>query len=372
MGVVEDAPGVIAGAASQTAADEPLADGTGSPTSEQETEFRGGDSAWSSDVPRMDDGGPERSYSCDEAIDHLGMGRFNTAILLMGGMAWMADAAEVMLISFIKPAVQCEWGVSDLEGALISSAVGLGMLLGAVLWGLVADRKGRRVGFLLTGLFTFAFGICTALAPSYSWLLVARFGCGIGLGGVPVVFTLTLEFLPSNQRGKWGIGFLVFWSIGGMLEAALAWRVMIAYGWRWQVGLTALPAGLMLLVFPFLPESPRWLLAQGRETDAKAVLEQLARWNRAIPLVGKLRADVADFAVLDGDHGGEVQLGSIGELLMPGVRLVTLLLWYIWFVGGGIYYGIILTQPDIIGAEHSGERCPQYGLAAEGASLHTI
>ena len=308
---------------------------------------------------------PERSYSCDDAIDNSGMGRFNIAILLMGGMAWMADAAEVMLISFIKPAVQCEWGVSDLAGALISSAVGLGMLIGAVLWGLVADRHGRRLGFLLTGLFTFAFGLCTAVAPSYNWLLLARFGCGVGLGGVPVVFTLTMEFLPSSQRGKWGIGFLVFWSIGGMLEAALAWRVMIAFGWRWQVGLTALPAGLMLLVYPCLPESPRWLLAQGREDDAQAVLDRIARWNRVTPLAGSLRADAADLGGLQGDHGGEVQLDSIGELLMPGVRRLTLLLWYIWFVGGGIYYGIILTQPDIIGAEHSGERCPQYGLAGQ-------
>ena len=169
----------------------------------------------------------------------------------------------------------------------------------------------------------------------------------------------------GRAGGQHGIGFLVFWSIGGMLEAALAWRVMIAFGWRWQVGLTALPAGLMLLVYPCLPESPRWLLAQGREDDAQAVLDRIARWNRVTPLAGSLRADAADLGGLQGDHGGEVQLDSIGELLMPGVRRLTLLLWYIWFVGGGIYYGIILTQPDIIGAEHSGERCPQYGLAGQ-------
>jgi MFS family permease len=311
---------------------------------------------------------PEISYSVDEAIDSMGMGRFNAAMLCMGGVAWMADAAEVMLISFIKPAVQCSWGVSDFEGSLISSAVGLGSLIGAIAWGVLSDRRGRRLGFLLTGVFVFVFGLLSAAAPSYGWLVLFRFLCGVGLGGVPVVFSLAMEFLPSDQRGRWGIGFLLFWSVGGMLEAALAWRIMLAYGWRWQVGLTSIPAGLMLLVYPILPESPRWLLAQGRREEAQAVLLRWARAN-GVRLVGSLRADEADAAKhsLDGvdhEHGsGEIALGGLRELLMPGVRRLTLLLWYVWFVGGGIYYGIILVQPDIIGAEHSGERCPEYNLA---------
>ena len=285
---------------------------------------------------------PALSYTIDEAIDGMGMGRFNAAILCMGGVAWMADAAEVLLISFIKPAVQCEWGVSDLEGSLISSAVGLGMLVGAILWGLVADRYGRRYGFLATGVFTFLFGLLSAGAPSYMSLVVARFLCGLGLGGVPVVFSLAMEFLPSDQRGKWGIGFLLFWSVGGMLEAALAYEIMIEWGWRWQVGLTAVPAGLMvrercmhpddetprtvcapsrwgalplhgadhslsipvcmlqLLIFPILPESPRWLFAQGRRDEADAVLRQMARWNGVGPLAGSLRADDGAGAMSDG------------------------------------------------------------------------
>ena len=71
--------------------------------------------------------------------------------------------------------------------------------------------------------------------------------------------------------GRWGIGFLIFWAVGGMLEAALAWGIMLTLGWRWQVGLTAIPAGMMLLVWPFLPESPRWLLAQ-------ATTQAICRW----------------------------------------------------------------------------------------------
>ena len=74
----------------------------------------------------------------------------------------MADAAEMMLISFIKPAVQCDWGIDDLQGSLITSAVGCGTLIGAVIGGQVADIYGRRAGFLLTGLFVFTAGVLSA------------------------------------------------------------------------------------------------------------------------------------------------------------------------------------------------------------------
>ena len=140
----------------------------------------------------------------------------------------------------------------------------------------MADIYGRCAGFLLTGVFVFTAGVLSAFAPSYGWLVVARFVCGGGLGGVPVVFSLAMEFLPSDQRGRWGIGFLIFWAVGGMLEAALAWGIMLTLGWRRQVGLTAIPAGMMLLVWLFLPESPRWLLAQ---VTTQAILTRQALTN---------------------------------------------------------------------------------------------
>ena len=82
--------------------------------------------------PQQPAGAEPPSYTVDEAIDAIGMGRYQRRILAIGGFAWMADASEVLLISFIKPAVQCEWNLSDLDGSAISSIVGLGMLIGAI------------------------------------------------------------------------------------------------------------------------------------------------------------------------------------------------------------------------------------------------
>jgi hypothetical protein len=66
--------------------------------------------------------------------------------------------------------------------------------------------------------------------------------------------------------------------------------------------------------------------------------------------------------------GGRQICGRASELLVPGLRTMTLQIWYIWLAGGSVNYGVILIQPDIIGAEHSGERCPSYGMMAVGAA----
>ena len=322
--------------------------------------------------PPQPAGAEPPSYTVDEAIDAIGMGRYQRRLLAIGGFAWMADASEVLLLTFIKPAVQCEWNLSDLDGSLISSIVGLGMLIGATFWGNFADRRGRRACFLGSGLLTTTAGILAAFAPTYSWLLGARFLCGVGLGGIPATFSMVLEFLPSDQRGRWGIGLLFFWSFGGMLEAALAWAVMTspALGWRWLVGFTAVPAAMMVLLWFWLPESPRALLAQGKREEADRILRTMASQNdmlHALP-AGTLRESPAAAAALeaDGHGGGKMEVGSIKAVLAPGVRWLSVLLAYVWFTGGCIYYGVILVQPDIISAEHSGERCPEYGLVTLG------
>ena len=90
--------------------------------------------------PGADDG---ETYSVDEAIEAVGFGRYQVGVLLMAGLCWTADAMEMLLLSYIKEPMKCEWGISDLEAASVASAVGFGMLAGSTFWGVVADSFGR-------------------------------------------------------------------------------------------------------------------------------------------------------------------------------------------------------------------------------------
>jgi MFS family permease len=90
----------------------------------------------------MNNGKP--TYTVDEALTSMGFGKFQFFVLAYSGMAKISEAMEMMLLSFVGPSVQSEWGLSAHEESLITSAVFIGMLVGAYSWGIVSDNYGRR------------------------------------------------------------------------------------------------------------------------------------------------------------------------------------------------------------------------------------
>ena len=201
--------------------------------------------------------GAKAEYTIDEAIEAIGFGRYQLAVLLMSGLCWTADAMEMLLLSYIKLPLQCEWKISDAQAAIITAGVGAGMLFGSVTWGVVSDGYGRRVGFLAVAAFTFSFGVVSALSTNYTMMVASRTLVGFGIGGVPVAFSLMMEWLPVAQRGTWGMGVVLFWSGGAIFEALIAMEIMPTLGWRWLVAISSAPLGMLLLLWPALPESPR-------------------------------------------------------------------------------------------------------------------
>ena len=96
-------------------------------------------------MPIEDDG---KTYTVDEALVAMGFGYFHVLVLTYAGMAWISEAMEMMLLSFVGPALQSAWSLSSHQQSLIASVVFAGMLVGAYSWGIVADRHGRRLGLL--------------------------------------------------------------------------------------------------------------------------------------------------------------------------------------------------------------------------------
>lgn len=84
------------------------------------------------------------TYTTDDALTLMGFGKFQALVLAYAGMGWVAEAMEVMLLSFLGPVVRQEWNVSPLDESLLSSVVFAGMVTGACSWGFVSDRYGRR------------------------------------------------------------------------------------------------------------------------------------------------------------------------------------------------------------------------------------
>ena len=176
------------------------------------------------------------------------------------------------------------------------------MMLGSPLWGIMADKFGRRPTLLCATFFLFWYGILTAISPSFTWVLILRFFVGMFIGCVPQVnkieymllckhtfphiihnevnklitsnitikfqsCTLLVEYLPSGKRGKAVLIMALFWALGCLFEAVLAWMVMADYGWRFLIGLSSAPLLVFLFCSYWLPESPLYLATVGRTDD---------------------------------------------------------------------------------------------------------
>ncbi|KAG0568457.1 hypothetical protein KC19_6G020900 [Ceratodon purpureus] len=296
----------------------------------------------------------------EEAIETIGFGKFQLGILAYTGLAWLADAAEMILLSFIGPAARCEWGLSSFEEGAISSAVFAGVFVGAYVWGFVSDMKGRRLGFLATALFTFFFGLLSAWSPTYLFLLLARTFVGFGLGGSSVVFSLCMEFLPASSRGFWLVFMEVLWTVGSVLSALLAWLILPNHSWRILVAVSALPFLLLLVFYSWVPESPRYLMVKGDVEGARKVISQVAYINGAPVPTGSLSLAKSSHQTVDrstvADGLDDKTKGSKGikgaweiflQLFSPELKLTTILLWTFFFANAFTYYGLVLLTTQL-------------------------
>ncbi|RVE65799.1 hypothetical protein OJAV_G00119980 [Oryzias javanicus] len=278
------------------------------------------------------------TFTVDDALEAIGFGVFQWKISLLTGLSWVGDAMEMMILSILGPELHCEWSLPSYQVALITSVVFIGMGFGSPVWGNVSDKYGRKVGLTICMCWTFYYGILSAFAPIYGWLLALRGFVGLGIGGAPQSVTLYSEFLPVKARGICIVLIGAFWAIGAVFEVLLALWVMPTLGWRWLLGLSALPMGLFVCFCFWLPESPRFDVLAGRREKALETLARIAKDNGKPMPQGTLTVYK------------QTNRGQLKDLFSPQYRKTTLLLWFLWFANAFSYYGIVLLTTELFQA----------------------
>ncbi|HEX2794808.1 MAG TPA: MFS transporter [Croceicoccus sp.] len=209
-----------------------------------------------------------------EARDDVPLGRRHALVLAILVLGLVIDTMKPATLGFVLPGLRDEYGIDAKTAALLPFVALTGTTVGSFVWGWLADICGRRTSILLSTIVFVATSLCGAM-PEFEWNLLMCFLMGASAGGMlPVVYALLAEIMPPRHR-SWllvligGVG-----SVGGYLAASgAAWLLEPVVGWRslWLIGL---PTGLLLLFMArWIPESPRFLLAQGRKAD----LERLSR-----------------------------------------------------------------------------------------------
>lgn len=295
-------------------------------------------------------------FTVDDAVEHLGFGNFQLMLSLFTGLAWMADAMEMMILSILSPALHCEWQISTVEQAMITTCVFSGMMLSSTVWGKVCDRFGRRTGLMCAALLTFCMGALSSLAPNFHTLLFLRGLTGIGIGGVPQSVTLYAEFLPLAQRAKCVIFIESFWAVGACFECILALFIMETWGWRWLLFFSSLPLLVFALSCAWLPESARFLMTSGKQELAYKTLQRVARQNGRTMPAGKL---------IECSSRNPENRGNISNLFADELLKTTLLLWFIWAVNAFSYYGVVLFTTVLF---QSQDECHGGGVQNNGTT----
>lgn len=288
---------------------------------------------------------PAKEMTLDQAIDGIGLGRFQRKLLTVAGVSWAADAMEVLLIGFLIPSIIVSLQITREQAAWLVTALFVGMMLGAWFWGSVADRIGRRNVFVYTILIASIFALASALAPNYETLLLFRLLSGFGIGGsLPVDYAITAEFLPSQQRGRWLVFLESFWALGTIVAAGLAWFFIPRFpedGWRYVLALSALPGLVAFWIRRTIPESPRYLVTQGRTAEAEQVVQIVAAANGvALPDGFRLVAPVAATASAQTRR-------PLAVIFQSPLLRATLILSAVWFLLSLAYYGIFTWLPGI-------------------------
>ncbi|REE91546.1 putative MFS transporter [Paenibacillus taihuensis] len=221
------------------------------------------------------------------------------------GFGWMFDAMDVGLLSFILVALRKEWGLTAQEAGLLGTVNLVGMAIGAVLGGYLADRFGRRPVFLFTLVAFGAFSFISSFATGFSLMLLIRFLMGGGLGAeLPVASTLVSEYAAPETKGRMVVLLESFWAFGWLLAAFLAYFVIPSYGWRIAVAVGVLPILLALLIRREVKESPQFRMKQQRRIRIRE--------------------------------------------LFTSYKRETIALWAVWFAIAFSYYGMFLWLPSVL------------------------
>ena len=271
-------------------------------------------------------------------VQRLPIGKFHYTLLWVIGLGWMFDAMDTGLISFILTTMADEWQMSAAEKGWVVSITFVGMAIGAVFAGGLADRIGRRTVFAMTLLiYSLATALC-AFAPNLTWLLLFRFIVGLGLGGqLPVAVTLVSEYIPAHVRGRFIVLLESFWGLGWLVAALMSYFVIPNYGWHIAFLLGGLPALYVFMILKKVPESVPYLINRGRIAEAHALVQKLER-QCGVEVIEQIEVK----AVAD------KQSVSFRQLWSGPLARRSLMLWLIWFGIVYSYYGIFTWLPSLL------------------------
>lgn len=280
----------------------------------------------------------DKTINVQTFFNHNRFSKFQFLVFAFTFLVAFFDGYDTAVIGYIAPSLLEEWGIERKDLAPVLSAALLGLAIGAISFGPLADKIGRKV-VLIVAVAIFSIGtVISAFSTSLLELEILRFMTGLGLGAaMPNAVTLLSEYCPKQKRATivntMFCGFPLGAAIGGFIAAWLipnfGWRSTLLFG---GIG----PLILVILMIFILPESVRYLVAKNR--SAASIKKILIKINPAA-------AEADHFVMTESKVTLDKNKGGISVVLSSHYRAGSFLLWISYFMGLVIFYGVINWMP---------------------------
>lgn len=222
--------------------------------------------------------------SAIDLLNEAPTSRFHRRAVVVSGMGFFTDAYDLFVISTVAALVKVQWGLTSVETSWVTGSAILGAFVGAFVFGRLADVYGRKTVYVSVAAIMIAGALASAAAPSFIWLVVARFVLGLGIGGdYPVSAVLMSEYANRRDRGRL-VGLVFSMQALGLIVGPLVGLTLLSSGlaggvvWRVLLVLGAIPAAAVIALRSKMPESPRFVHhVKGRHAEAARSLVTFAR-----------------------------------------------------------------------------------------------
>jgi len=225
-----------------------------------------------------------RRTNIPQRMDRLPWSRWHWLVIISLGITWILDGLEVTIIGSIAGVLKEPQTVhfTDVQISGAGTFYLLGAVLGALFFGRLTDRLGRKMLFMITlGVYLIAT-VATAFSFSFIWFAACRFLTGAGIGGEYAAINSAIdELIPARARGWTDLAINGTWWVGTAVGAVLTTVLLnpnllpVDVGWRLAFGMGAILGMAILFVRRYVPESPRWLMMHGRFDEADQVVSMI-------------------------------------------------------------------------------------------------
>jgi len=217
-----------------------------------------------------------QTIDVNRLVDEARFNRFHWRVLCWCALLLIFDGYDLFIYGVVLPVLMKTWNLTPLEAGALGSYALFGMMFGALFFGPLADRIGRKKGIAICFVLFSGFTVLNGFTRNPTEFGICRFMAGLGIGGLmPNVVALMNEYAPKKIRSTLVAIMFSGYSLGGMLSAGLGIYMLPRFGWEAMFQAAAVPLLLLPLILWFLPESVGYLLRQGRSEEARAILRRV-------------------------------------------------------------------------------------------------